>query len=204
MGGDLFGGGNNNGSSPVAASRSDRRRAPGAVFFAVKPDEETGKKALAQAKDLQAAHGLRDRLQARELFHITLFAIGNFPTLPQAQIDDAIKTAAAFRMQPFEITLDRALTFDTKKPKLPLVLAGSNGVTKVRMLRQALLADMKRAGIRPTAGSDEPHMTLLYDPRKVPEQPIEPLSWTARDFVLVHSHFGLGKHEELGRWPLRG
>ncbi len=72
------------------------------------------------------------------------------------------------------------------------------------MLQRALLADMKRAGIRPTEKSDKPHVTLLYDSRLVPEQPVEPVRWTVTEFVLVHSHQGLGRHEELGRWALRG
>ena len=199
--GDLFG--NPESSSPAAAPPSLGRRPPGAVFFALKPDDDAGTQAMARAEELRAAHGLRDKPR-KELLHVTLFAIGDLPALPQERIDAAIKIASAFRMAPFEITLDRALTFNTRKPKLPLVLAGSDGVAKVRILRQALLADMKRAGIRPTAGSDESHMTLLYDPRQVPEQPIEPIHWTVRDFVLVHSHYGLGKHEELGRWSLRG
>jgi RNA 2',3'-cyclic 3'-phosphodiesterase len=191
------------GSAPNAAAPSrDRRPPPGAVFFAVKPDDDAGTQALARAEELRTAHKLRDKPR-RELLHVTLFAIGNFPDLPKERLDAAIRIAAAFRMAPFDITLDRALTFNTRKPKLPLVLAGSDGIAKVRMLRQALLGDMKRAGIRPTAGSDESHMTLLYDPLNVPERPIEPIRWTVRDFVLVHSHYGLGKHDELGRWPLR-
>ena len=199
--GDLF---SNSGSGMTAGVSLKRdRRPPGAVFFALKPDGDAATLAMARAEELRAAHGLRDKPRI-ELLHMTLFAIGSLPELPQERIDAAIKIASAFQMAPFEITLDRALTFNTKKPKLPLVLAGSDGVAKVRMLRQALLGDMKRAGIRPTAGSDESHMTLLYDPRQVPERPIEPIRWAARDFVLVHSHYGFGKHDELGRWPLRG
>ncbi len=198
--GDLFG---HAATGPAAVTSPSRRRPPGAVFFAVKPDGDAGLQAVARAEELRVAHGLREKAR-QELLHVTLFAIGNFPDLAPERLDTAIKIATAFRMAPFDIVLDRALTFSTKKAKLPLVLAGGDGVAKVRMLRQALLGDMKRAGIRPTAGSDESHMTLLYDPRQVPEQPIEPIRWTARDFVLVHSHYGLGKHEELGRWPLRG
>ena len=199
--GDLFGGPETGSPAKPAANREPRRQA-GAVFFAVKPDADAAAKALAQAMTLRATQGLQSMPSAREVFHITLFAIGDLPELPQARIDAASRIAASFQASPFEVTLDRALTFETKKPKQPLVLAGGDGVVKIRMLRQALLGDMKRAGIRPTAGSDEPHMTLLYDARKVPEQPIEPITWTVRDVVLVHSLYGLGRHEELGRWPL--
>jgi len=44
-----------------------------------------------------------------------------------------------------------------------------------------------------------PHVTLLYDPRSVEEHPIEPISWTVSEFVLIHSMQG---HAHLARWPL--
>ena len=50
----------------------------------------------------------------------------------------------------------------------------------------------------------EPHLTLLYDDRCVAEQAIDIVSWTVREFVLVHSLHGQGRYVMLGRWPLPG
>ena len=55
-----------------------------------------------------------------------------------------------------------------------------------------------RAGWRST-----PHATLLYRRGEPLRQCIDPTSWTVTEFVLIHSHVGLGLHQELGRWPLR-
>jgi len=30
-----------------------------------------------------------------------------------------------------------------------------------------------------------------------------PIVWTVRDFVLIHSHFGRSRHEQIGAWPLQ-
>jgi RNA 2',3'-cyclic 3'-phosphodiesterase len=47
-----------------------------------------------------------------------------------------------------------------------------------------------------------PHMTLLYDSAGVAEHAIEPVSWRATEFRLVHSLLGQTKHISLGSWPL--
>lgn len=47
-----------------------------------------------------------------------------------------------------------------------------------------------------------PHVTLLYDDRSVAPQAIEPIAWTVREFVLVHSLLGRTEHRILGRWSL--
>jgi 2'-5' RNA ligase len=45
---------------------------------------------------------------------------------------------------------------------------------------------------------------LLYDDHRIPDQPVEAISWIVREFVLVCSLHGQGRHIPLARWPLRG
>ena len=46
-------------------------------------------------------------------------------------------------------------------------------------------------------------MTLCYSRQAVPEQPVPPLEWTVRRFVLLHNLRGSpGPYEVLGEWPL--
>jgi 2'-5' RNA ligase len=47
-----------------------------------------------------------------------------------------------------------------------------------------------------------PHMTLLYDDSLVTERPVETVTWTVGEFVLVHSLLGQTVHVPLARWPL--
>jgi RNA 2',3'-cyclic 3'-phosphodiesterase len=47
-------------------------------------------------------------------------------------------------------------------------------------------------------------VSLLRDKAEVPKTFVEPISWTAREFVLLDSVLGEGRHEILGRWTLNG
>jgi RNA 2',3'-cyclic 3'-phosphodiesterase len=119
---------------------------------------------------------------------------------------DAIHRAGgAVRLPPFEVVFDYAMSFDRRKPDRPFVLRTGVSVTGLTRLQRVLGQAMREAGLRKLVSMNfTPHMTLLYDKRLVPELPIEHLSWTVRDFVLIHSLIGCGKHVHLARWPLRG
>src|SRR6202043_848028 len=106
------------------------------------------------------------------------------------------------RMKPFEVSFDRTSSFRGKLGNHPFVLLGDNGLSRLRSFRRTLGAAMMRKGFRRLVNTGfTPHVTLLYDIRNVEEQPIEPILWTVREFVLVHSMRG---HAHLARWPLRG
>jgi 2'-5' RNA ligase len=60
---------------------------------------------------------------------------------------------------------------------------------------------MRKSGL--SAGSQfTPHVTVPYDGSRVEEQFIEPIHWTVRDFVFVHSGRGRMMHIPLERWRL--
>ena len=69
---------------------------------------------------------------------------------------------------------------------------------------RALGEAMKRHGLWRVSRTLTPHMTLLCDGLLLPASEVEPAGWTAREFVLIHSFVGLGCHNVLGRWPLKG
>ena len=60
---------------------------------------------------------------------------------------------------------------------------------------------MKANGLR-SADHFVPHMTLAYDEKFVPRQPIDPIGFVAREFILIHSLRGLTIYKDLNRWPL--
>jgi RNA 2',3'-cyclic 3'-phosphodiesterase len=80
------------------------------------------------------------------------------------------------------------------------VLCGRD-TAAVSQLGQALGLALKRAGLL-SQPSGKPHMTMLYDERVIAEHAIEPIRWTASEFVLVLSHLGKTRHDWLARWPL--
>ena len=103
-------------------------------------------------------------------------------------------------MGPFDIAFSQAVSFGGGA----VVLRGGEGTDALVALGDAIGVAMMKAGLKPPASqSKTPHMTLLYDRAStVPEETVEPLRWTAREFVLIHSRVGLTDHKALARWPL--
>jgi 2'-5' RNA ligase len=86
----------------------------------------------------------------------------------------------------------------------PLVLVGGQSLQPVRLFQQRLREVLLGGHLPPPDPAPfVPHVTLLRDDRQVPEQPVEPLCWRARDFVLVRSLQGRGQHQVLARFPLQ-
>ncbi|WP_425375889.1 2'-5' RNA ligase family protein [Rhizobium jaguaris] len=116
----------------------------------------------------------------------------------------AIAIAAAKTIRHFEFTLvfDHVLSF--RQPSHPLVLCPTDGVKAFRRLQLELGIAIYEAGL--PVGLDpsyQPHITLQYGRTPIPRIDLEkPITWTVREFVLVRSLQGQGKHEYEGPWPL--
>lgn len=116
----------------------------------------------------------------------------------------ASKAAAEVKASPFTVTFDRAASFSSSPRNRPFVLRGDSGLADLMTFQQSLGMAMTRAGLgRWAKPAYTPHVTLLYDDRAVAEQRVEPISWTAGEFVLVRSLIGQTLHVPLARWPLR-
>lgn len=176
------------------------------LFFAIFPDANASARIAALALQLRGEHELRGRPLARERFHVTLHHLGDYVGVPPDVVAMADKAAAAVTtMAPFEVAFDRAASFSSAPRNRPFVLRGGDGVAALTEFQQALGIAMKKAGLgRWAKPAYTPHVTLLYDDRCVVEQAVEPINWTAREFVLVHSLLGQTRHVALLRWPLRG
>lgn len=168
---------------PPHARPGVRRPLPGPVFFAFNLDAGAAAKAGEVTRRLRAMYGLTGE------------ALG--------AVQAACKAASSIAASPFEVVFDRAMSFSRKRPERPLVLVGTDGSTELTIFRRSLAMEMKRAicGFK-TRSTHTPHITLLYDRRAVPEQPVEPVRWTVRELVLIHSLHGLSRHVPLARWPL--
>jgi RNA 2',3'-cyclic 3'-phosphodiesterase len=95
-------------------------------------------------------------------------------------------------------------SFGGQVGNLPLVLYGGDGVAALMAFRKVLAAAVMKVGLGRAQSGFSPHVTLLYGDRKIAEHPVDPVSWTVREFVLVQSLHGESRHILLGRWPLRG
>jgi len=165
------------------------------AFFALLPEETIADR----ARRLAIAEGLTPAARP----HVSLVGFGEGPP-SQRWIAKAAAAAGRVRRPPFLIELNTLSTFGkpTSKPH-PVVLRGEDGVIGVSLLCEALLSELASEGLggrSPYA----PHLTIAWSDRFVAERHVRPMRWTAREFVLIHSLQGAGRHELLGRWPLAG
>jgi len=140
-------------------------------------------------------------------YHVTLHHLGNYVGgLPHAAVARAIRAASAIRTKAFAVAFDRVEDFRGR----PLVLRAHEGALALLEFRFALGKALESAGFAGRARVPfTPHVTLAYrEPvdvkRRFSERldETETISWTVRDFVLVHSLLGRTRHIALARWPL--
>ncbi|MFL5295908.1 MAG: 2'-5' RNA ligase family protein [Phenylobacterium sp.] len=186
----------------MATQRGEAASPDHRLFFALQPDTPTAERMGRIAEQARRRHGPGGRPTAAPRLHLSLNFVGSFRgPPPRAVIDKARAVASEVAHPPFVIALDRVESW--KGDPHPLVLVGGDGVIGVEALHGAIHRTMAAAGMAPRR---EPqfwaHVTLLRDRREAPAEPIEPVSWTVREFVLIDSVFGEGRHELLGRWRL--
>lgn len=155
---------------------------------------------------VQRQYRLRGRLRPRRLLHITLIHLGDF------EAPDDITDALLRRVQAlcdsvdhpaFEVSLDTVMAFRGRGDRKPIVLVGCDGVKKLMAFRAALRAAFLRHGLVIDDAGFNPHVTLSYADRAIDPQALEPLTWTAREFVLICSHLGKSRYTRVKSWPLR-
>jgi RNA 2',3'-cyclic 3'-phosphodiesterase len=176
-------------------------RATDRLFFAVFPDPDTALEIARLGGRLCAAHGLKGRpVQPRRL-HVTLHHLGDYAGFPQQLVELASAAAQTVAMAPFDVAFDHARSFSGRPRNRPVVLLGDEGVVGLVRLHEALGTALEHAGLAVHA-NHTPRVTLLYGNHYVAEEAAGPVSWTVREFVLVHSLLGRARHVPLARWPL--
>ena len=167
------------------------------LFFAALPDAETAERIAERAAAWRAAHGLTGRLLKTGHFHVTLSTVHEGHGLPDAdEIDGWMARADGLSMPSFRVGFDRLMSFANGA----LVLTGDDSTVGMEVLQQRLcdsLDDTPRPARRYT-----PHVTLLYDGRHIETETVEPITWTVREIVLVHSLIGQTTHRHIARIPL--
>jgi RNA 2',3'-cyclic 3'-phosphodiesterase len=174
------------------------------LLILAKPDEAAAACVADRADRLAADLGFKGRLVRPDLLHVTLHPVGLYSTVPQSIVDAVGACADTVRMRPFTVSLNMAKNFRRRSGTALIVLCGDDGVLGLRTLHDTLAdALAKRFGATRFV-SFEPHMTLSYRAMSIADTPIEPINFVIREFVLVNSRIGHGRHVVLRRWQLDG
>lgn len=178
------------------------------LFVGILPDPETARRIYEIAAEIRHRHGLTAPIRPVNHFHITLRWIDDYPKLSEydvAQASAACESAAA-KADPFQICLERAISWGHTVERKPLVMiGGADSNDPLLSFHQLVLKELLKNRC-PGRGSRAltPHVTLLYDRNKIPEEPVTPISWTVGEVFLIHSELGSTIYHERGRWKLRG
>ena len=170
------------------------------LFFAVMPDALTAERVAELADGLREEHGLAGHPLAPERLHVTLHHLGDYAGLPPSLLPKVRQAAARVRMPEFEVCFDQVGSF-AGSVKNPFVLRSEYGAELLNGLHEELARCLQGVGGK-LDPRFTPHMTLLYDRRRLPIQPVQPLRWFVREFVLVRSFLGQGRYQIEGRWQL--
>ncbi|WP_170156907.1 2'-5' RNA ligase family protein [Roseimicrobium gellanilyticum] len=179
------------------------------LFLAFIPSLSTIDLISELAVALRQQYGLKAQPRPSTHFHITLQWLGDFPEVPDALVSGATKACATLARQtaPFEIHLDRVLSFRKPSGNHPLVLAGNEEHNPALFqFQKRLVSELARAVPLPkdSRRKFKPHLTLMYDRQDVAEAPIAPVRWKADEFRLIHSEVGATRHHHLASWKLCG
>ena len=173
------------------------------IFFACLPDAQTAARIHAVAEAIKREQGLEAALILPGHLHVTLFHLGDWGAFPDEVVRLAKAAAGQVETASFDVAFARAESFRNRIGIHPFVLTGD--IAPWQALHAALAAALKRVGLgAATQGEFRPHVTLAYDKTRIRPFRIEPVSWTVRDFALVHSLLGKTTHNHLATWPLRG
>jgi len=174
------------------------------VFFALYPDPYTARRLDRLAWYLRHKHRLNGRPLADRRLHVSLCNFGDYARVTSEAVAAIDEAMATITMPPFLVAFNEAKSFKSGH-KQPVVLVADDGVAGLMLFQRELVAALDKTGIgRRKRQPYNPHVTLLYDDRRIPDQPVEEISWVVREFVLVCSLHGQGRHIPLARWPLRG
>ena len=189
----------------LPAQPEDVRASEDRVYFAVLPDANARAEIARLGSRLPRDYRLAEEPFDLNRLHVSLCFLAMHRDFTDALMAKANEAASAVTMRPFSVAFNCMTRFSTGPGKRPLVLIGDDGVSGLTALQLALVAAMRDAGFRRRArASYTPHITLMYGTPPIDEQMITPIRRTVRDFVLVRSLHGKGRHMHIERWPLHG
>ncbi|ANK74560.1 MULTISPECIES: hypothetical protein [Ensifer] len=165
------------------------------LYFALLPDEPAATKALAIAERDFADQMADGFIYRPDRLHVSVDKRWQGRGLPDFAVADALRQGDRVDVPAVEIRLDRLVSNGNgrDRPRALTTRDAAPGfsalVRQIEALKRPLMAI--------------PHMTLYRNDRVAPDLRVsEPVSWVARELVLIHARQGAGSTKILARWPL--
>ena len=174
------------------------------LFFALRPPPAAVAAIHAVAASLRDTRAIAGRWTNADKYHVTLQFLGTHPGVPPPLVAAALQAGAGLVHAPCEVALDRVWHFHGGRQAPCVLLADAASHAALQDLYAALGAALRAHDVSIDQRRDyAPHMTLAYGAMHAAAPvAIEPIRWRAREFTLMLSHVGSGRHEQLARWPL--
>lgn len=175
------------------------------AFIAFIPAGDAGSRIEALQRRMRSLHDLKGQLLPPERIYCAVYSVGDWLGSTQVLVEKVSAVAESIDFPPIELSFDSVLTFSGPSTVHSLALRAGRDAGIAREFHTLLGKAMKQAGLG--AGPDSlyvPHVALLHDDTIVAEKSIEPVRWTAQEFVLMHRAPGQSRSMILGRWPLLG
>ena len=175
------------------------------VFLALIPDEQSALQATSIRNGYLEALGQNPYVVPTGCLHVSLLDIATRKNLIRrslsSTIENAVAALATLELTPFEVVFEQVLSFSAKSQK-PFVLQMSQGKERLEELCKKLSRSLALASVHADDKASVPHMTLARAAVNVSLQTVEPVRWTVKKVVLVHSVVGQTRHIHLKSWPL--
>lgn len=169
------------------------------LILMIYPDQQATAEAQRRARRYQLDNGLGGVIFDPDLMHITLGHFDYWDDVPASLIERISRAASKLSMAPFEVSFDQIGGF----PKT-VVLRGGGGLRALEAFQAALRQALAWEKLDGAHMNFTPHVTVVYGQPGAVVAAIEPVTWSVKDFALVVSHHGKGRHEVLARYSLVG
>ncbi|MDI1365924.1 MAG: 2'-5' RNA ligase family protein [bacterium] len=169
------------------------------LILMIYPDHPAKVAARARGVSYQAENRLGGAVFNPDLMHVTLGHFDYWDEVPQSLIDRISRAATTLGIPPFDVSFDQIGGFPHN-----VVLRGADGVRALEAFQTTLRRALAWEKLDGAHLAFTPHVTVLYGQPGAVVAPVEPVTWTVREFTLVVSHQGQGRHEVIARYPLAG
>lgn len=176
------------------------------LFVGIFPDSPANEQLRQHQADFPSRFGLTGKPRPSANLHVTLHHIGDYPEISESLLirAKAACSAAFANRNRFDVSFDHVTNFRSHRPgNNPIILTNPNGNELLHGLHHALVKSLILQKLAsPKDLKFVPHITLTYDKKEVPAQPVTPVEWTVGEVVLVLSHLGRSHYDFKGCWSL--